>query len=204
MTPNTCLLLKPRPKQAQSIVDQMNAIKDFIKPAIEMAELELLVDGEDDKDGTFVEDITPGLVQLALGAWIVVVDANLYEESAFSFAPYLCYFIGMRHSFGNRTFLVAKSVAHLPPQFQREHTLRYGNVNSLQFVNSFKKLIGKLRLGAEEQPDNPIQEYLVARRTQDALAQAQTELERKTEAIEQKQEQILSQPPAITFRRVSK
>ena len=206
MSLNTCWFIRPKPKTDAGFRQQMEDIRDFIKPAIEMAGLEML--GPDGTGGNEIADVSPELIRYAHEADIVVVDANRYDEESFASAPYLCYFLAFRHAMGNRTLLVCKAKTHLPATLQMHHTLVYGGQNTLQFVQRFKQTVENILGGRDSNPDNPIQQFLREKGLADQVKQAQAEAQAKAEEIARlKQEQngsgkkIATSP--ITFRRVS-
>jgi hypothetical protein len=198
----TCLLLKPHATTAESREHREQQIKDVFRPAISAAKLTVI----GDEMGVEVEDITSALIQLTYEAKIIVVDANCYESAgAFTLSPYLYYLIGLSHSLGNNTILVAKSINHLPHSLNTSHTLTYARVG--EFFDQFQEVVNTIISDEDKRPKNPVQEYLQERdyrKTEQDLAKAKAELSAKKAELEEltKQQADRKKSPNITFRRV--
>lgn len=196
MSVKNCLLIKPRVTSAESQIQQNNAITHVIKPAIDQAGLALL----GDQDGLVLNDITEPLVQQVYEADLVVVDANRYEAAdPTPLSPFLCYFIGLRHTMGSRTILVARAVDHLPFTLRLHHTLTYTLEEIWQFYKQFKQVVATLEDG---RPDNPIQAYfkdLEYKANAEELTRVKIELEIKEAQLAALKQ---SRDKKITFRRV--
>jgi hypothetical protein len=163
MTIETCLFISPRtaPGDDSGFVQQQTDYSNIIKPAVEFSGLSLVSAGPPE---AVVDDISDDLIAQVLQADILLVDANRYgPESAAPLSPYLCYFIALRHAFGNRTLLIARDLGHLPVSLRRHHTLAYDPANANQLNMKLKAAITSLRKTAdtdqEERVDNPVQQY---------------------------------------------
>jgi hypothetical protein len=189
----SCLFLKPQVATAEGREKQGLDIKNFIRPAIEQAGLSAI---DNQMDGLEVSDISDDLIQKIYDADVLIMDANCYETSGiFQLSPYLYYYMALGHSRGNITILVTNTIAHLPYNLIKYHTLIYSSTDIWKFINKFKAAIEEIRQGQhEDSPDNPIQNYL----HQDALARARRQIaELQAEKAQQKQGK-----PSITFRKV--
>jgi V8-like Glu-specific endopeptidase len=157
-TRNQCLLIKPTVSSPEGREQQTHDIQNVIRPAIEHAGLAL---PQEFPDGLQVADIISAFVPKVYEAEIVVVDANCYcSQGEFHLSPALFYFLGMRHAKGNETILVSRPGHHLPFGLNnRPHTLPYNPTGVWKFIEAFKLAVHKIQARAQEEPDNPIQEY---------------------------------------------
>ena len=204
MASNTCLFIKPHTNIAEALVQQARDFKRFVKPAIAGAGLTLSDSAE---EGTVVRTISTELVKRIYETDIIVVDANCYEkEGWYKLSPYLYYFIGLRHAIGNRTILIASSIAHLEASLQRHHTLLYSPDDPLEFHDAFKKVIQAIQSGDDNISDNPFQEYRTQKDMAEQLARTKAEAMEKASQVEKltrEQSAGKQAPQKINFRRVN-
>lgn len=204
MSSNICLFIKPKIRVGDDFMQQQREFRVIVKPAIKQAGLTLF---DPEHEGTAISEISSELVEKISEADIVIVDANRYEETGLPLSPPLCYFIGLRHAFGNRTILIARASGHLPASFQKHHTLFYSHDDPPEFYERFEKVAKSILSGENDKPDNPIQEHLKEKRA------AQESSRSKAESAEQAAQlaRLLRQQaaprsdgstPKITFRPV--
>lgn len=187
------VFIKPPVTDPADIVQQMNDINNFIAPAIKNRDLRLV----GDEKGISVRDITPALIRQVYEADVVLIDVNEYVKSQLvPLSPYLCYFMGFRHSLGSGAILAARATRHLPPTLQKEHTLTYSLEEPGAFSERFARAVEEILSGRDSPPDNPIQELLTQRKYQ-------AELRKRDEEIKNLQKAAGVQPAKITFRKVS-
>jgi len=202
MINHTCLLIKPNLTDPALLVQQQGDIQSIIKQAIRQAGLTLL--GR--HDGIVVQDIPSHLVNPLMEQLhqtdIVLVDANPYNVAgATALSPYLYYFIALRHAMGNRTILVTRSAHGLPPSLIKHHTLIYGvdPAGIADFYERFCDVVKAILEGKDDEPDNPFQEYLQAKASEAAKAQA-ADKEAQLEALKRQLDEKRKPSPTITFR----
>ena len=149
MSSNICLFIKPKIRVGDDFMQQQREFRVIVKPAIKQAGLTLF---DPEHEGTAISEISSELVEKISEADIVIVDANRYEETGLPLSPPLCYFIGLRHAFGNRTILIARASGHLPASFQKHHTLFYSHDDPPEFYERFEKVAKSILSGENDNP----------------------------------------------------
>lgn len=189
----TCLFLKPQVTTAEGREKQRQDIKNFIIPAITQARLEVI---DDQVEGLEVSDISDDVVRKIYKADVLIIDANCYETSGvFRLSPYLYYYLAIGHSRGNSTILVTNTIAHLPHNLVKYHTLTYSLDEIWVFITRFASAVEEIRQRRnEDNPDNPVQYYL---HMEDLTKARQRIAEMEADKAQHKQGKS-----SITFRKV--
>jgi hypothetical protein len=190
--PDLCLLVVPRvpSSDATNLVRQTQDVRIFFRQAIKQAGLGPL-------EEVVVDDTESALIERLHLAEFAVFDANLYPSSPAT--PSLYYLVAVRHSLSSHNILLTRSTNGLPFAMRNRHTLTYDENGMDTFFERFVKMVGELRSGQDQAPDNPIQEYLRTRQSAEQFSQMQRQISELKDAQPAGQGQKAA---PITFRKV--
>ncbi len=214
----TCIIIKPKPSLADDREKQRELIEDIIEDAIRQTDLQL----KSPKGGILVEDdVSEELVRQILESDIIVIDANCYEcydkkeketdkprYDVHKLSPFLYYFLGIRHTMGNKTILVSKSKVHLPATLQKHHTLFYDRTpikKVKHFTSRFQRIVKKIiEEGNEGEPDNPVQ-AIILHKLQKTQKHKLEKVQAELDALKEREAEKAKRPSVsdkISFKRV--
>lgn len=209
MSIETCLFLKPKldTQDFQGLGQQSADQSNVFETAFKLAELSPIVETVDENFENLIEQVWT--------AELVIFDVNAQSgNGALPLSPHLTYLMGLRHSIGNRTLLVARNNTPLPPALNQARILFYDSNAPQGFFKRLQETVQKLRARGEttalELPDNPIQRFLQtvrARQDQQTRDELQREIERRDEELmrlKQQNDQRNAPPRPIAFRPVAK
>jgi hypothetical protein len=188
---NSCLFIKPKVSNSENINKLRNELPT-VERAIHDSGLQLT---EKYPQGLVADDdITSDKIRTVYESGYYCIDVNLYKnETFFPLSPYLCYYMSICHSIGNRTILFCNSGDHLNYNMRRHHTIVY--TDRLELVEKFQEIIQSIH-NDNQIPDNPVQEYLKEHATK-------LEMQELKEKLKQRETIEKAQQNKILFRRVA-
>jgi hypothetical protein len=196
------IFLKPLLEDGESFKQQTKDIKNYFRPAFGLVDLKL-PDHELEGVAVCTKEITPRLMERIFNANVIVVDANSYSD--ITALPWLYYCIGLGHSMQNHTVLVARSLDHLPASLRKQHSLSYDISQPAEFFDLFVPIVKSILSGENNEPDNPIQEYLYRQKLESQLQKLKIETQTKDAQIRELEQRGSADTKAsakITFRKV--
>lgn len=151
-TDKTCFVIMPMGPEGSEFREQSDDVYErIIKAAVTDSGLDLRCVRSDEinRSGSIIDDI----IRYCVKSRFVVADMTRRNPNVF-------YELGIRHSWANRTILLASDVSDLPFDVNPLRTIIYSTVSTQKVKGARDKLIGFLREMAEDaevtETDSPV------------------------------------------------